>query len=190
MTPLDLATLDAIASTLTDDVLRPFDVPRRPFLLGAPNEFCIRPGYVARSHPESGTSDTAAGSASADHLRDAVALIEARIGAVTCSRSNGESAPVHVVASYRQIERHPAPRELLSALAERTGDGSVLVLASAVRPMARESDHPGPPDDAGLLREWTFPELHAFLDACGFDVLFGGVLAADGNTALMIAARR
>lgn len=169
--------LDVIASLLTPDVLRPFDVPRRPFLLGPRARFCIRLGYVSRS--------------AADIASDAVpAAMPVSVGVVV-DRLVASFGADRVDTLIGVLARHPQPDVLLSTIAASLGDARVLVVATPVRALTMAGDHPGPPTDVTSLREWTFPELQAFLDAEGLDVVFGGIAVREpeesgGDVSLMI----
>lgn len=171
------ADLDTIASLLTPDVMRPFDVPRRPFLLGPRARYCIRPGYVSRKVSDMSSESTpVAMPASVDVVVDRL---------VTSFGADRVDTLLGVLA------RHPQPDVLLAAIATSLGEARVLVVATPVRALSMAGDHPGPPTDPTLLREWTFPELQAFLDAEGLDVVFGGIAAREpgetgGDMSLMI----
>lgn len=182
MTDTSTVDIDAVAAALMPNVILPFDVPRRPFQLGAPDGYCIRPDYVSRDGPCLG-SDTCASRAGA-HI--GAHSIEARLV--------GVMGRERVVASHGEIERHADPAALVDRLARRLDEASVLVLSTALRSFTMTGDDPGPPVNPAHLREWTFPELQAFLDAMGLDVLFGGVCAGDsdastGEIGVIIALR-
>lgn len=176
--------LDDIAAVLTTDVLTPFVVPARPMLLGSRAAYCIRPGYIARE-----ATLRAAGEPVRAHLHPTVLSIVERL-----TQSFGAD---RVRTSHGELPSHAIPHVLVRDLAASLGAGDVLVLSTTVRTLDTLSDHPGPPDDPAHYREWTFPELHAFLDAEGLNVAFGGLAVADSapdsaagaasDTAVMIA---
>lgn len=177
-------TLDTIAAALTPDVIVPFEAPARPMLLGGRDTYCIRPGYIARNADETSQHVTAHPGAHSG----VDAIIE---------RLSDSFGADRVRTSIDVLSRHSAPALLVRDLAASLGANDVLVLSTRVRALNKVFDHPGPPDDPSHYREWTFPELHAFLDAEGLDVVFGGlavgqpVAMADSSagTAVMIAVK-
>ncbi len=182
------STLDAIASAITPSLLQPYAAPLRPFLLGALPNYCIRPGYVARAEAavpsasltaDGGTMALATAIANAlgssiladiDWMRPDTALTEHRL------------SPNLVVVCDDVLQRLADPVPLLARLRLLTRESAIVVLGTSVRQLTVAGDDPGPPAEAGYVREWTFPELHAFLDASGLDPVFGGLLPPDAST--------
>ena len=174
--------LDLVAAVLTPDVIVPYEVPVRTIPLGTRESFGIRGGYLSREFA-SGASRVGAPAPAPASVQVIVQRLAHTFGAD------------RVHTSVDTLGAHPAPDVLVREMAHEIDANALLVIATPVRAFAAAFDHPGPPDDASRLREWTFPELHAFLDGEGLDVVFGGIAAAAagercGETAVLIAAGR
>lgn len=166
------AMLDVVAATLTPDVIVPFEVPARPIQLGRREVYCIRSGYVAR---EAVTQSDRA------NTHPGVQAIVLRL-----VESFGAD---RVRTSLDELSRQESPASFLRALAVSLRDDDVLLISTSVRALTMVFDQPGPPDDPTHYREWTFPELHAFLDAEGVDVVFGGMavpVASDSSSGMAV----
>lgn len=180
----DTMHLDVIAASLTPDALAPFSVPIRTIPLGHRDTFCIRTGYLSRDVVDGAPERTL------EAMPRSVGLIVQRLTA-----SFGSD---RVRTSLDALCAAVAPDVLVRELAEALSAGQLLVIATPVRALSKVFDHPGPPEDASRRREWTFPELQAFLDAEGLDVVFGGIAVrsageqpdATGETAVMVATGR
>lgn len=153
--PLDVRQLDAIARAITADLLEPYTPPPRPFLLGTIENNGVRAGYVqAASVSPSTPEEVPAG------IQRLLSALRQAIG-----------QPDGVVLLHGVLERALDPVERLDEVRGAT----VLVVSATLRRFAMDGDDTGPPTDPSRYREYTMPELQAFIEACGFEALFGGV---------------
>lgn len=180
---LDMELADVIALALTPELLRPASIPRRPLMLGSQDRFCLHPDY--RSNTVHANADANAAASSAKPNRAALEV---------ASRIGDAIGRDRVVACLDALQRVADPATLLRSLHDQAPNDSVFVLSVPMRPMPSDRDDPGPPANPAHANEWTVPELQAFLDGSGFEVLFGGEAGdtegADVPTAIMVATRR
>lgn len=187
--------LDALARAVSPALLRPYTPPMRAFSLGDERTFGIRRDYAIRTeslnHSERTRSRASHTTRLAAHVADACAAalhttcVELAI-AVTPSVSVDNT----VLVCTDDLTLMPDPAPLLRAIGSGLEYASVVVIATTLRALTISAVHDdlGPPTDASLTREWTFPELQWCLQLFGIEPLFGGVTDTEHDTSSMTRA--
>lgn len=157
---LTTAECDAIAGVLLPQWMQPYVPPARPFLLGPTANFGIRPGYRSRHEPRPNATPCAIPQALVQMSEAIAAALSTDIGA------DG------VLISVGELEAADDPRMVI----DRWRSARLVVVGTALRAFTMEGDDEGPPANPALVRQWTLPELQAWLDASGFEALFGGIV--------------
>ncbi len=202
--------LDIVAHAITPALLQPYVAPQRPISLGTAATHYLRASYTPRLELDDAArvpahQPFAEFDAIAHHGVAALAgSIASALGAAAITGIDWSDAALphgdvtawrdSVVVCADALCRTADPTGLLSLLARIQRDAAVLVIAVPLREFTMTIDDIGPPAGADRVRQWAFPEMQAFLDSAGLDVVFGGLVPATasdpaGQTGVFVTIR-